>query len=86
MESMTLWAFSWPISGRGLVLRVEMGLRGRGTLVVVDYVAEVIATAVMGFAHTHGVVREVDIAVVTWQVVVRTELVLPTLLLKPTKE
>lgn len=33
-------------------------------LVVVDDVAQVVATRVVRFAHAHGVVREVDIAVV----------------------
>lgn len=40
-------------------------------MVVVDDVAEVIAACVMGFAHAHGVVREVDIAVVAWRVRMR---------------
>lgn len=34
------------------------------TLIVVDHVAQVVAAAVVGFAHAHRVVREVDIAVV----------------------
>jgi hypothetical protein len=34
------------------------------TLVVVDNVAQVVAAAVVGFAHAHRVVREVDVAVV----------------------
>jgi hypothetical protein len=33
-------------------------------LVVVDDVTEVVATAIVGFAHRHGVVCQVDIAVV----------------------
>lgn len=33
-------------------------------LVVVDYVAEMVAAAVVRLPHAHGVVREVDIAVV----------------------
>lgn len=33
-------------------------------LVVVDDIAEMVATAVVGFAHAHGVVGQVDIAVV----------------------
>ena len=37
---------------------------GRRTLVVVDDIAQVVATAVMRFAHTHRVVCEVDITVV----------------------
>jgi hypothetical protein len=33
-------------------------------LVVFDDVAQVVASAVVGFAHAHAVVREVDVAVV----------------------
>ena len=33
-------------------------------LVVVDDVAEVVAPAVVGFAHAHAVVGEVDVAVI----------------------
>ena len=40
-------------------------------MVVVDDVAEVVTACVMGFAHAHGVVREVDIAVVAWRVRMR---------------
>jgi hypothetical protein len=40
----------------------------RPTLVVVDDIAEMVAAAVMRFAHTHRVMREVDIAVVAWKV------------------
>lgn len=75
MESITDWAFSWPISGTGgkRVWSVMVCLGGGGegggrgeevTLVVVDDVAQVVAAAVVGFAHAHGVVGEVDIAVV----------------------
>lgn len=35
-------------------------------MIVIDDIAQVVASAVMGFAHAHGVVREVDIAVVAW--------------------
>lgn len=35
------------------------------TLVVIKDISLMIATAVVGFAHAHGVMREVDIAVVT---------------------
>jgi hypothetical protein len=38
--------------------------RGTRTLVVGLDVSEVVAAAVVGFAHAHGVVGEVDIAVV----------------------
>lgn len=34
------------------------------TLVVVHHVAQVVAAAVVGFAHAHAVVRQVDVAVV----------------------
>ena len=34
------------------------------TLVVLLHVSQMIATGVVGFAHAHGIVREVDIAVV----------------------
>jgi hypothetical protein len=37
---------------------------GGRTLIVVDDIAEVVAAAVVSFAHAHGVVGEVDIAVV----------------------
>ena len=40
--------------------------RERRTLIVVDDVTKVITSAVVGFAHAHGIVREVDIAVVAW--------------------
>ena len=38
---------------------------GRLTLIIFQHVAFVVAAAVVGFAHGHGVVGEVDIAVVT---------------------
>jgi hypothetical protein len=40
-------------------------------LVVVYDIAQVVAAGVMGFAHAHGVVGEVDIAVVAWRVRLR---------------
>ena len=44
---------------------VIVGVSGPGlTLVVVDNIAKVVSAAVVGFAHAHGVVREVNIAVV----------------------
>lgn len=51
----------------GLVLlhRVEDGWRR--TLVVIYYVSKMVSTAVMGFSDAHGVVCEVDIAVVAWK-------------------
>lgn len=46
------------------------GNRERLTLVVINNVAEMVATAVVGLAHAHGVVREVDIAIIAkdWRV------------------
>lgn len=44
----------------------EGGRVGLLTLVVVDDVAEVVAAAVVRLANAHGVVGEVDIAVVAW--------------------
>ena len=45
-------------------------LRGGGkrvrTLVVVDHISQMVSAAVVGFAHAHGVVSKVDIAVVAW--------------------
>lgn len=40
------------------------GREGKRTLVVVDDVAEMVATAVVRLAHAHRVVRQVDVAVV----------------------
>lgn len=70
MESITDWAFSWPISG---ILLARSGERDGGrqgerkdghTLVVLDDVTQMVSTAVVSFADAHGVVREVHIAVV----------------------
>ena len=36
-------------------------------MVIVDDVAQVVSAAVMGFAHAHRVVREVDITVIAWE-------------------
>lgn len=41
------------------------GAQGGRTLVVVDNVSQMVSTAVVRLPHTHGVVREVDIAIVT---------------------
>jgi hypothetical protein len=79
MESITDWAFSWPISVDGFVRREFLGSflggglwRGVGrTLVVVYDVAQVVTASVMGLAHAHGVVGEVDIAVVAWRIRIR---------------
>lgn len=38
------------------------------TLIVVDNIAQVVTSAVVGFAHAHRVVRKVDIAVVACEV------------------
>lgn len=48
------------------------------TLVVVDYVSEMVATAVVGLSHAHTVVSEVDIAVIAWfRMSIRSILVRP---------
>jgi hypothetical protein len=39
-------------------------------LVIVHDVAKVVPSAVVGLAHAHGVVREVDIAVVAYSILV----------------
>ena len=36
------------------------------TLVVVDDVSKMVATAVVGLSHAHTVVSEVDIAIIAW--------------------
>lgn len=41
-----------------------LGLLVTDLLVVVDDVAQVVSTTVVGLAHRHGVVRQVDIAVI----------------------
>lgn len=68
MESMTDCAFSWPISGILLARSTECGGRGcnvgRRTLIVLYNVTQMVPTAVVSFADAHGVVCEVDIAVV----------------------
>jgi hypothetical protein len=69
MESMTDWAFSWPISGCDIVsldLWNPVYHVSKLTLVVLNHVAEMVAAGVMCLAHTHRVVREVDITVVAW--------------------
>lgn len=47
----------------------------RHTLVVFDDIAEVVAARVVCFAHAHGVVCEVDIAVVACTKVMELEMV-----------
>ena len=42
----------------------EVHVEVRRTLIVVDDVTEMVTSTVVGFAYTHRVVREVDIAVV----------------------
>lgn len=42
------------------------GFQEAQTLVILHNIAQVIATAVVSFADTHRVVREVDIAVIAW--------------------
>lgn len=36
------------------------------TLIVIDNISKVIASAVVGFSNAHGIMREVDIAVVAY--------------------
>lgn len=50
--------------GGGDAVDDGLGLLMADLLVVVDDVAQVVAPAVVGLAHAHGVVRQVDIAVV----------------------
>ena len=35
------------------------------TLIVIDYISQMIPATVMSFAHTHGIVGQIDIAVIT---------------------
>jgi hypothetical protein len=52
------------------VVRCALGRRWEGTrrtLVVVYDVSKVVSSAVVCLAHAHRVVREVDIAVITWR-------------------
>jgi hypothetical protein len=51
-------------------MRLWKRLWGR-TLIVVDDVAQMVATAVVGFAHTHRIVRKIDIAIIAWRLSVR---------------
>lgn len=50
-----------------LVAKSHEGPRELRTLVIVDYISQMVSTAVMSLAHTHRIVREVDIAVVAWK-------------------
>lgn len=50
--------------GRGDAVDDGLCLLVADLLVVVDDVAKMVATTVVGFAHRHGVVRQVDIAVI----------------------
>lgn len=66
MESMTDWAFSWPISATASArARSELCKVARLTLVIVDHVPQVVSSGVVCLAHAHRVVREVNIAVIT---------------------
>ena len=55
--------------GRGLqgkeTKEEQKSQEGSHTLVVVYDIPKVVSTTVVSFAHTHGIVREVDIAVIT---------------------
>lgn len=56
MESITDWAFSWPISRGWMLVPCGEEDKGEGTLVVFNDIAEVVAAAVVGFADADGVV------------------------------
>ena len=74
IESITDCAFSCPISvhpsptsvSKLVEEMVERGGKGEGepTLIVVHDVTDMISSRIVCFAHAHGVVREVDVAVV----------------------
>jgi hypothetical protein len=49
-------------------------------LIVIHYIPQMIAPAVMRLAHTHGVVREVDIAIIAWKKSHISSISLPILL------
>lgn len=73
IESMTLCAFSCPISAQLPLAYVHIihSNRVQGmprTLIVLDDIAQVIAAAVVGLAHAHGIVSEVHIAVVALRI------------------
>ena len=74
IESITDCAFSCPISVKMLcqhplpsLMAYRMMVSFARTLVVIDYISQVIPSAVVRLSHTHGVVCEVDIAVVAWR-------------------
>lgn len=52
------WYLVWGLGNWG---------KRRRTLIVIDDISEVVTTAVVGFADAHGVMREVDIAVIAWR-------------------
>jgi hypothetical protein len=61
------------VSGVGEVeVGWAMGEESR-TLVVVNHISEVVSTAVMSFADAHRVMREVNIAVITYPRSVQTK-------------
>ena len=62
--------FCFDISESGK-RKAYLKIFGGRTLVVVDNVAKVVTTAVVGFAHAHRVVCEVDITVIACEMSVR---------------
>lgn len=44
----------------------QEALREGRTLVVIDYITQMVTTSIVCFADAHGIVREVDIAVIAW--------------------
>lgn len=81
MESMTDCAFSWPISERQVSLRIvslrkvrkkgfERRRYGKGTrtLVVIEDISFMVATCIVSFSDAHGVVCEINIAVIAFPI------------------
>ena len=64
MESMTLCAFSCPISVAVSLAYLKSLMGQHLTLIIVDDVAKVIPATVVRLAHAHRVMCEVHIAVV----------------------
>jgi hypothetical protein len=64
MESITLWAFSCPISVLFISFVDERYGEVQLTLVVVDNVSQVISSRIVGLADGHGIVCEIYITVI----------------------
>jgi len=39
-------------------------------LVIINYISKMVSATVMSLAHAHGIMREVDIAIIAWEQVV----------------